>query len=251
MKIFRILLLSGLLFIFISPGFSKEKYDTLPADYKRNVVKWNMTPFLIWSSRNLNFSYERAIKPYQSFSVNAGYFELPSFGSYDSLQIAAARKKGGFSLSGDYRFYFKNRNTKNAPDGLYWGPYASWYHYGFTNDFTVKNKSNSTGTLGFEGYFNVVSLGVQIGYQFVIKDRLTVDLIFMGPSAAIYSAKLKLQGDIDIDKDDEYLNAIRDVLISKFPFLDDLVDKREFNAKGVATGLGPNLRYMIQVGYRF
>jgi hypothetical protein len=230
---------------------AQEVNDSITIDWRRNVIKWNMTPFLLWSSKNINLSYERAISPHRSFSVNAGYFEIPFIGSYDILRIDAARKRGGFSTSGDYRMYFKNRNTAYAPDGLYWGPYGSWHRYGFTNDFTVSTNTGTSGQLTFEGNFNVFSLGMQLGYQFVIKEKFTVDLIFMGPSASLYSAKLTLDGDIDVNEENEYLEAIRDMLVSKFPFLEDLVNKREFNAKGITSGLGPGMRYMIQIGYAF
>ena len=95
--------------------------------YKKNVIRWNITPFLLWSSKNINIGYERVTKPYRSFSINAGYFELPQFTKqlFDSLQIKNTSNRGGFTVSGDYRMYFKKRNRRMAPDGLYWGIYGS------------------------------------------------------------------------------------------------------------------------------
>lgn len=230
---------------------AQEKYDTIPADYKRNVVKWNATPFFLWGSKNLNFSYERVIKPYRTFSVNAGYFVLPTLGSFDSLNFTADRKKSGFSLSGDYRFYFKNRNTRNAPDGLFWATYGSVHHFQFQNDVQVLNNPAIQGNLALDGKVSIFSLGVELGYQFVIKDNFTIDLIFMGPSMSVYTGKLTLTGDITADEDDEYLIAIRDILLGKFPFLDDLVETGNFSEKGVSTSFGFGFRYMLQLGYRF
>jgi len=141
MKVIKLLILSGFLFIFISPCLSQDKYDTLPSVYKRNILKWNATPFFLWGSKNINLSYERVIKPFRTFSVNAGYFVLPSLGTFDSINISHDRKKSGFSVSGDYRYYFKGRNTRNAPDGLFWALYGSFHHYQFQNDFEVLNSS--------------------------------------------------------------------------------------------------------------
>lgn len=249
MKTMRYLLLLGV--ILSLQAYSQESADTLPNGYKRNVIKWNMTPFLLWSSSNINVSYERVLKPHRSFSVNAGYFILPTIWRYDSLRVESARKKSGFSVAGDYRFYFKKKNTGFAPDGLYWGIYGSFHHFGFLNTFSVQTASGSTGSLSFDGNLNILSLGLQLGYQFVIKERLSIDLIFMGPSASVYSVMLGLKGDIDINEEDEYLMAIRDLLFSNFPFLDELIADHEFNAGGVSRNLGPGLRYMIQIGYRF
>ena len=238
--------------VFLSmPAYGQDSADTLPDEYKRNVIKWNMTPFLLWSSSNINVSYERVLKPYRTFSANAGYFVLPTIWRYDSLRVESSRKKTGFSVAGDYRFYFKKKNTGFAPDGLYWGIYGSFHYFEFLNVFSVQTASGSTGSLSFDGNLNILSMGLQLGYQFVIKERFTIDLIFMGPSASVYSVQLGLEGDLDINEEDEYLKAIKDLLFSNFPFLDELIADHEFNAGGVSRNLGPGLRYMIQIGYRF
>jgi len=134
---------------------------------------------------------------------------------------------------------------------LYWGPYASFHHYQFQNSIEITNNPSLEGALALDGKFNVISAGVQLGYQFVLKKNFTVDLIFMGPSMSIYTGQLKLDGDLTIDENDEYLKAIRDVLVSRFPFLDELVEDGTFDAQGATSSLGFGLRYMIQLGYRF
>lgn len=223
----------------------------LPDDYKKNVIKWNVTPFLIWGTRNINLSYERVLSPNRSFSINAGYFELPSTGLFDSISISNTRKKGGFTLSGDYRFYFKNRNKNFAPDGLYWGVYGSYHHYQFRNDLEVINSPNVQGMLELNGKLNIVSLGVELGYQFVIKERFTIDLIFMGPSLSMYNTNMTLDGNLTVDGQEDYLKAIYDILVAKYPGMKELIRDRKFDGKGAKTSMGFGLRYMIQLGYRF
>lgn len=239
------------LFLFANVSVAQEKYDTLPADYKKNIVKWNMTPYFLWGSPNFNFSYERVLQPYRSFSINAGYFVLPNLLGYNSLNFTNTRKKSGYSFSGDYRLYFKNRNTRNAPDGLYWGPYGSIHHYQFQNDVEVKDSQSVHSSFGLDGKINIMSMGLELGYQFLIKDKFTIDLIFMGPSVSIYSGTLLLDGELTADDEAEYLQEIRDALISKYPFLEDLISQGKFSKKGTSTSFGYGLRYIIQVGYRF
>ena len=238
-------------FTILGLGLFAQQTKELPKDYKRNTIKWNPTPFLIWSSSNLNFSYERVLSPYRSFSVNAGYFVLPSLGVYDSLNIKADRKKWGFSVSGDYRFYFKKRNKLFAPDGLYFGPYGSFHHTEFSNDIEVLHGDIANGNILLDAKLNIFSAGVQLGYQFVIKDRFTLDLILLGPSLSVYSGQLTLGGDLTVDENNEYLQAIRDILLNKYPFLDELSTKGSFTESGVSTSFGFGVRYMIQIGYRF
>ncbi len=223
-------------------------------DYRKNIIKWNMTPFLLWSKKNINIGYERVLSPYRSFSVNAGYFELPALfkGLADSLEIESTNKKAGFSVSGDYRYYFKNRNKNMAPDGLYWGIFGSFYHYQFENDITIINSEAIQGNLQFGANINIFNAGVELGYQFVLwKDRMTIDVIFMGPSLSMYAKKFTLGGDITVDEEDEYLKAIYDILSSTIPGFDQLTQEGKLSTSGVNLSMGYGLRYMIQIGFRF
>jgi hypothetical protein len=222
-------------------------------DYKKNVIRWNLTPFLIWSYKNINIGYERVVSPYRSFSVNAGYFELPSLtkGIFDSLNIDRSTKKGGFTVSGDYRFYFMKRNKRMAPDGLYWGVFASFHHYEFENSITVIDSPVIEGDLRFGAKANIFSAGVELGYQFIIKERLSIDLVFMGPALTGYGMTLKLGGAVEVEEEDRYLQAIYDYLNSTIPGFDQLVTEGETAVSGTNISMGFGLRYLIQIGYRF
>jgi len=236
-------------------GFSTvvcaQSDSTFAPKYKRNVVKWNMSPYILWSSRDINLSYERVLAPYRSFSINAGYFELPVSGFLSDTLFMKSISKGGATLSGDYRFYFKSRNRRSAPDGLYWAPYASMHYTYFGSDVQILDNNVITGSFSTHVNLDIFSAGVEIGYQFVIKKRLTVDLVFLGPSLSFYSAKIHLSGKYQVDEENEYVQAIRDYLIGKYPFLDDLIQKGEIKTNGVTSSFGLGMRYLIQVGYRF
>ncbi len=232
-------------------GSTAQEDIELPDDYKHNVIKWNPTPFVLWSRKNINFSYERVLKPHRTFSVNLGYFELPSLGVLEDVLVENKVGKGGFTVSGDYRFYFKNRNTRMAPDGLYWGPFASIHHYGFSHDMTFIDNPSLQGTANLSASMSIASLGVQLGYQFVIKDRFTMDLIFIGPALSFYGIDVNLSGNVDINEEDEYLKALYDMLVNKIPGMEDLLDVGSIKKQGLTTSAGPGFRYMIQLGYRF
>ena len=252
MKKLILLILLPIFLLSIDNVQAQYTADTLPANYKRNTIKWNMTPFLLWSKKNINLSYERVLTPKRSYSVNAGYFELPSTGIYDSLNIKSANKKFGYTVSGDYRFYMKNENMNPAPDGIYWGLFSSFHHYTFTNKIEVVNSPTIKGDLILDGTMNIFSVGAELGYQFVIKEKFSIDLIFMGPSISMYNYQLALQGDgFEIDESDEYIQGIQDVLYGLFPGLENLVDKKLIDESGVSTSFGAGFRYMIQLGYRF
>lgn len=218
-----------------------------------NIVKWNLTPFLIWSPKNINLSYERTYQPYKSFSVNAGYFELPSLtkGIMDSLQINRSVDKGGFTISADHRWYFKKRNPGEAPDGLYWGVYGSFHHYQFNNVARILESPVISGDLDVRGRLDIISTGVELGYQFIIKEKLSIDLVVVGPSLSLYRTSLGLSGAIEADREDEYLKAIYNILSSTIPGFDELVRGEEVVKRGFNDKLGIGIRYLVQIGYRF
>jgi len=228
----------------VDKGFPTEKYN-------KNIIKWNLTPFIVWGYQNINLSYERIIKPNQSFSVNSGIFQLPTAGFYDSLNIESAVKQSGFTVSGDYRFYLQNLNPGIAPRGVYWGPFASYHYYQFENKITVPTIDDIEGNILLDGNVNIVSAGIELGYQFIIKEKLSIDLVFLGPAFTLYSGNLGMDGELTSEEYDEYLEAIRNILISKIPLFSDLVQNGSFNEKGTATSFGFGMRYLMQIGYRF
>ncbi len=225
--------------------------DTTYKSLKRNVIKWNLTPMLLWSYKNVNISYERTTSSRGSFSINAGYFVLPSLSLADSFNIQNSSKNSGFTVSGDKRYYFKKRNTKPAPDGIYWGIFGSVHYYEFEKSFRIVNSEIADGDLVLNGNIGIISAGIELGYQFVLKNNLTIDLIFMGPAISTYSGKLGISGNLQVDEDSEYVKAIYDILVSKFPGVDKLLDEKKIKNNGTVFSLGPGMRYMIQIGYRF
>jgi len=252
----QLTIISLLFFIIVSSlSVKAQKGYQFPdsVKYKKNVIRWNITPMILWDMSNINLGYERVLNPYRTFSVNGGYFVLPSLveGIYDSLNIQRSGKKWGFSLSGDFRFYFKKRNKKMAPDGLYWGPYGSFHHYQFENSVQIYEGPTISGDVSFGANINLFSAGVELGYQFIIKERLSIDLVFMGPSLTMYSKKFTLGGDLDVDEEDEYLQALYDILKNRIPGFENLVQDKELTTSGANMSMGFGLRYLIQIGYRF
>ncbi|RLD78176.1 MAG: hypothetical protein DRJ10_10760 [Bacteroidetes bacterium] len=242
-----VLTISTIFFTFnVQSQNNDELSDTI---YKKNVIKWNMTTFILFSSKNINISYERILNPHRSFSINVGYFELPFDGLFDSLFINKTNEKSGFTVSGDYRFYFKERNKKWAPDGLYWGLYSSYHYFQFSNTVSFVNRPDIQGDVKFSGNFNIISTGVELGYQFIIKDKLSIDLVFMGPSLSVYNRKFTLGG--NVDNENEYLGAIWDGIKNKYPYIKELAEVGEIESNKAQTHMGFGLRYLVQIGYWF
>lgn len=97
------------------------------------------------------------------------------------------------------------------------------------------------------------SIGVELGYQFLIKKRFTVDLIMVGPSYSSYKVNMEVTGGLNPQngEPDETLEALRDILFGKYPWIKTLIDEGEIDLKGKTTHWGLGFRYVLQVGFRF
>jgi len=230
---------------------SAQSRDSLSKskNYK-NIIKLNLTSNILYQSPLIE--YERIVKRNQSFSVQFGLVALP-FGSSkgsDSLYYGSSVKKSGYSITADYRFYLAKENKDPAPHGVYLGPYVSYYH--FDNERNMRIGS-SPDLLLLSSKFDVLSIGAQLGYQFVLgkKKRWTIDCIVVGPSLTKYAVSMKLDGNIDPSKIDENLQKILEGIASKFPLVGDLLRDQEVDFKGKSDTWSAGFRYSIHAGFRF
>jgi hypothetical protein len=215
-------------------------------------IKFNITSSVEFSP-SLVMAYERTVKPYQTFQVMGGYITFPFLlrDLPDSISLVESRSSSGYRIGGEYRFYFKKENLHQAPRGLYWGPFVDYFYFQNKRVITVTDTSFATGELDFTSKLGVLQGGINIGYQFVIKKRLSIDLTMFGPALAFYGAKLKLDGDFDINEENEYLQGLYDYLISNFPIIGELVEYKEVDSNGRANLFYAGFRYSICVGFRF
>jgi hypothetical protein len=218
----------------------------------RNVIKWNLTPLLLWDSKNINLSYERILRSHRSISVNAGFFRFPKLVDIneDSVSITRDSKRNGFSVSFDYRRYFANRNLRWAPDGLYWGFWTSYHLSRFENELNALNDKGSFINAKSKGKISIFAIGAELGYQFLIGEHFVVDLIMIGPAIARYSFNVDVSADGDL-MDGEIAKEIIVALIEKIPGLGKLIDEGNISDSGGAVTSTLGLRFMVQIGYRF
>ncbi len=262
---FKQILTSFFIIAFSGIAFAQDQ-DSLKMDNKddfrhlKNVIRFNPTPNLL-GLKSIIFGYERVVFPSQSFSVNAGFLAFqPSAKNQvrrDSvnanLSLAETNNNKGFSIAADYRFYLKKENKYPAQRGIYVGPYVSTYY--FDSETTIKNTDPSAGngTVGINTKFLILNIGAELGYQFVIKNRVTIDLILAGPSISRYRLKMQAAGSLDVNDPEveEALEELKNILVSQFEWIKPLFDGDEVNVKGTSATWSLGMRYVIQVGYRF
>ena len=242
-----------ILIAFLSLQTYSQVKDTVACSNKKNTIRWNMTPFLMIGPKSIVLGYERVIRPNQSISINVGYLEKsPMTDDNDNpVYLFKESSNSGFDLSLDYRFYFKNRNKRLAPDGVYWGPYFSYYNLNYTGKSEFLENGVVSNTIGIDMGMNMYSLGAQIGYQFVIADRFTVDLIFMGPSFTRYSFRFQFNADTELDKDSDFYKKLEALIEKNYPMAEEILSGKEITGSGNLDYNFFGFRYVIQVGYRF
>lgn len=234
--------------LFCALGVKAQEEVPSFKQYYKNTIKLNPTPYLLVGGTNFTVGYERVLKADQSFSIHLGPAEMPGkFPALDSAILSRSGNKWGFLAAADYRFYILKRNTHAAPDGLYWGPYMATYYY--SNGLNLNlNTQAVQGNLELGANLLMLNFGVQLGYQFAIGKRLSVDLILAGPSLSGYYANLTAKSD-GLKIDDERLQEIKEALLAQFPLLSNYVLDADFSKTDWTLGGG--FRYLVAVGYRF
>lgn len=236
----------GLLIMTAMTAHAQESTET---SSRKNTVKIDLTSHLFFS-KALVLSYERVIKPYQTLVVTAGYQQFQPFSNFGAnIIVTDDRSATGLKLGADYRFYLQKENKYTAPRGVYIGPYLSYLNFNNTRELEIDNNGTPE-TAELTTNLNIINIGFQLGYQFVIKDRWTIDMVFVGPSVSNYRINMDLKGSYTGSAED-IQNEIITKLIDRFPAFEDLINDKSVSGSGKTNSWAYGYRYQLQVGYRF
>jgi hypothetical protein len=220
----------------------------------KNGMKINLTNPLIFGTRSLQLGYERLIGTNQSFSVNIGTASFPilTFSNTDTTigLLTKEYEDRGFHISGDYRFYLKHENKYPAPRGVYIGPFYSYNYFNRVNTWSMDSETFQ-GSIQSDLSLNVHTIGFELGYQFVFWNRLTLDLLLMGPGIGFYGINAKLNTTLSPEDDEAFFEALNSILSEKIPGYDLVIGSGEFNKTGSVRTTSLGFRYMVMIGFRF
>lgn len=231
-----------------------------------NVVKLGLGSAF---QRDINVKYERAFGNHHSVQLSFLYDTKLAFASVgvnvdglDGLVI----DKGGFAVTPEYRYYFKD---EEGPRGFYLGVYGRYRTRNLTKegDFGLD--------VDFDAKINVRNFGggIGCGVQWLINDAFVIDWYIAGLGFNSYGANISAELN-DTDKIDEYrtesVDAINDYNIAELADLglaseekltelkDDLISQlNALDADNLTvktpriTSLLPELRAGLSVGYAF
>jgi hypothetical protein len=253
MKITHILILYAILFLpFAVLAGKPDSAFTYKKPIHKNVIKFNPTPMLLWSMKNVTFSYERILNPKQSITLSLGYLEFGSLfkDTIANLLAITGRNKYGINVAMEYRFYLGKHNARPIPDGVYIAPFCSYYGYHFQNDVNLMHTTIDSAGL-VKGNFYIFNLGVELGYQFVFWKRMTLDFVMMGPAMSYYGGGVDISGNMNVEQLKEINADLYNKLKEKYPLIGDFVVNKSFKSNGKLDLFSVGFRYLIQIGYHF
>jgi hypothetical protein len=217
-------------------------------EYK-NSLKVNLTSWILYTN-GIQLNYERILSKKRSITLFGGLiqFPMPSVIDNSSLSFDRNKKKSGFCIGSEYRFYLAKENKYSAPHGIYLAPFVSYYH--FNNQRLGRDSLNPQDNLTLNTTMDFLNIGGELGYQFVIKKRFVIDCVMVGPALSSYYFNIKLDGSSSGNQN-EQIQAIVDALKNKFPALKDLSSDEGISKTGISNFWSFGFRYAIHIGYRF
>src|SRR5688572_11047079 len=235
-------------------GMGQELADSTkkPLQYK-NIIRYNISGAMLFGLTDfVILGYERITGPHQSFSVNLGRVTLPSvFGlDLDSVDIIKNRKRGGLNFSVDYRFYLPRENKNTIPHGLYIGPFYSYNGFRGETEWTHK-KDQGNSSISTNTTFNIHTIGFEMGYQFVIGKRLTLDVLVVGPGFGFYNLKAKLSRNVDDETKRQVFEGLEEIITEKFPGMNFVFSDEEIETDGTMRTSAWGYRYLVHIGFLF
>jgi len=215
-----------------------------------NIIKINT---LALAFSNVSLVYETGIMPRLSVGLGIGYKNsgpapqlLSISSSMVSVQIDQIK---GYSITPDIRYYLKTCNSKLL-EGFYGGIYFRYNHFFSTADFTYISKSKVVEHNHADIALNEYGLGIQLGYQLLLWERLSIDFLFFGPRISNYN----FEYDFTKQPAQELLNNLSEYtneVINRFGVNHEVEIEREGNLRANTSFYFTNTRFGISIGFAF
>jgi len=163
-------------------GFTQEQPDTVNVVLRKNVVKFLPIdiPF-----QSISLEYERMIDPKNSLTLGVGIPMEGQIVTKNLLNSNSKLKELEFStmhVRAAFRYYY---GYHLLPKGFYIEPYFKYQQIKLDGLYQGTNDLNNIYKGDIVGNINTINLGLQIGVQFLIAKRITLDLYFLGLEGGI------------------------------------------------------------------
>jgi hypothetical protein len=118
-------------------------------------------------------------------------------------------------------------------------------------DNEVTTSAGSKAELNVDFLFRVATVGFQLGYQFVWRDRISLDMVLFGPGISGYKLQAELSTTLDPSQESEFFNKLNEKLQEKIPGYSLVIKPGEFEKTGSVSTTSVGYRYIVMLGFRF
>lgn len=156
----------------------------IAAGAQNNVIKAGFTGAVIG---DFNIGIEKKVTPKSSLHLKAGFLEPTSSPvvpvenlipePYRMLEV-----NGGLTTSLEFRFYL---SRKEGLRGFYLAPYARHFSQSMLFEDVIDEYAFKV-----DGQLNTYGAGLQLGYQWIIKEVFSIDLFFLGSGIDFHNAEI-------------------------------------------------------------
>ncbi|MBN2806934.1 MAG: DUF3575 domain-containing protein [Prolixibacteraceae bacterium] len=130
-----------------------------------------------------NLGYEREITDASTMNLNVGYWNTniglvqPIYYFDRGEGVWLDQMKYGLTTSLEYRFY---TGSNHAMKGLYLSPYLRFWNHSMVFQDYIENDQVPRQLFNIRTKLSSVGLGFQMGYQWLINDKVSIDWYFIG-----------------------------------------------------------------------
>ena len=215
-----------------------------------NVLKINTLslPF-----NNISMAYERGVVPKFSIIIAAGYKysgNLPDLFD-DKSEVIDINMEPivGYSFTPELRYYLKSCDSRLL-DGFYAGLYFRHTHFETSTSFNYFPEGLPTEFYKADMKINELGIGITIGYQLMLWERLSLDFMMIGPRYSNYHIGYEFDKNVSqefLDDLNEYINEV----IDRFG-IDYTVEVKQDGEGRASTSFSfANVRFGISLGFAF
>ncbi len=215
-----------------------------------NIVKINT---LAIAFRNISFVYERGILPRLSAGIGVGYKLAgpePALFTVNSSEVSVNIDKiKGVTITPEARYYLRACDP-SLLDGFYAGVYLRYSRYWTEAKFDYMPLNELPEQYKANLELREFGLGIQLGYQMLIKERFSIDFLFFGPRISSYEFTYEFTA----PPSEEFLGDLSDYLnevVDRFGY-DYNVSIKNSGVKSGRTSFGfANMRFGLSLGVAF
>lgn len=205
-----------------------------------NIAKINVSSFVV---KTISLQYERVLTPKISACLGLRLTPkggLPFSGMINSMieaddedeeteQFIKDMRLGGWAITPELRYYL----GKGYGKGFYVSLFGRYERFSLNSVYPFKDDNNVTTNIAFDGHYSSTGIGLMIGSQFMLGNRLTLDWWILGPYYARPKVELSGSGFNLSDDDRQQLQESLDGVE---------IDFASFKTKSVVTNTTANVK---------